>query len=588
MTSRHRRWWAVYALCAAAVLGAVAWISVVALRLENAESQARVDVAHEQSARLALWRMDSWFAPVLAAEAARPVEEYTPVREAGYAGGWTASPLLDYRSRYVRLHFERIEGQDVTSPQSPTGAARERALGLGVPVDFMAANGAVVAEIAPRLDFESTRARIASLEERMADVVREELGGGRAASPNDYAAQTSWTNSKEQLVGSNRAGTAQRVKNFQGARELLVNCAPVGQPGEVVRVGPLVAVWIGDDAARELAFVRRVEADSGRALQGFLVDWPTLRADLLEQVTDLFPDADLVPVAEELTADDTTGRVLATVPVALAVPPPPVLQAADGPTRQTLWITWAAVISALAAAGVTLRASIAYGERRGRFASSVTHELRTPLTTFRMYAEMLADGMVEDPAQQREYLRTLHAESERLTSVVENVLAYSRLEQGRAAGRVERLPLSALVERLGPRLARRAQEAGAELVVDVRGPRSDALSVDVEAVGQIVLNLVDNACKYGASSGAPRIELTWQAPPGRLEVDVRDHGPGIDGARRRSVFEPFDRGGRDDGSVPGIGLGLALSRGLARQQGGDVSLEPVEGAGTRFRLSLPA
>ncbi len=281
--------------------------------------------------------------------------------------------------------------------------------------------------------------------------------------------------------------------------------------------------------------------------------------------------------------------MLATVPVALSVRPPPAVTATDGPARQALLFTWAAVLAALLAVGVPLRASIAYGERRSRFASSVTHELRTPLTTFRMYAEMLAGGMVTDPAQQREYLRTLHAESERLTSVVENVLAYSRLEQGRATMRAQRLPLAALVERLAPRLERRASDAGAELRSDVRGPHGDALTVDVETVGQILLNLVDNACKYGTSSGAPVIDATWEAPPGRLRVAIRDSGPGIEPHRRRAVFAAFDRAGRSDGSIPGIGLGLALSRGLARELGGDVTLSPTSASGgASFVLDVPA
>jgi signal transduction histidine kinase len=587
VTTRHRVWWSVYGLCTVAVLAAVGWISRVAMDLEHAEARARVEVAYEQSARLALWRMDSWFAPILAAEAARGVEEYTPFRIGENLGAVLQSELVDFRSRYVKLHFELVEGGGVTSPQAPQGTDRARAEGYGIPAAFFEANDRMVEDVAPRIEFASLNGKVAALEARMADVVREELGAG---SPSPYAVQSaSWAESKDQMMGANRNGTARRQQNFKGAREPVLNCAPVGEPGEVLRVGPFVAVWLDDgEAGSELAFVRRIEADSGGALQGFLIDWPALEGDLLEQTSDLFTGATLRPVPEELTADDTTGRVLATVPVAFEIPPPPAVEMNGGPTRQTLWITWAAVLAALLAAGVTLRASIAYGERRSRFASSVTHELRTPLTTFRMYAEMLADGMVEDPRQQAQYLRTLHAESERLTSVVENVLAYSRLEQGRATGRVERLPVAELVERLRPRLERRVDDAGAALTVDVRGPRDDALSIDVEAVGQIVLNLVDNACKYGASSDTPRVEVVWQAQPDRLLVDVSDHGPGVDPARRRAVFEPFDRGGRDDGSVPGIGLGLALSRGLARQLGGDVTLEPGgRSPGATFRLSLP-
>ena len=110
-------------------------------------------------------------------------------------------------------------------------------------------------------------------------------------------------------------------------------------------------------------------------------------------------------------------------------------------------MAWGAVLLAALAAGLTLRSVIDFGARRSRFASAVTHELRTPLTTFRMYSEMLAEGMVSDPARQIEYHRTLRDESARLAGLVENVLAYAQVEEGRAARRLGTLTLAGLVER---------------------------------------------------------------------------------------------------------------------------------------------
>ena len=101
----------------------------------------------------------------------------------------------------------------------------------------------------------------------------------------------------------------------------------------------------------------------------------------------------------------------------------------------TLWwallIGWGGAFLAVAAAAALLHGVMTLSERRAAFVSSVTHELRTPLTTFRMYAEMLANGMVPDAARRQEYYETLQRESERLTLLVENVLAYARLERGR-------------------------------------------------------------------------------------------------------------------------------------------------------------
>ena len=218
----------------------------------------------------------------------------------------------------------------------------------------------------------------------------------------------------------------------------------------------------------------------------------------------------------------------------------------------------------------------------------MTHELRTPLTTFRMYTEMLEQGMV--PEEHRgEYLSTLRVESDRLAGLVENVLSYARLEDGRVPLRSERTTPAALVERIRPSLERRLAEAGGALEVDLRGLDGRALETDPAAVGQILSNLVDNACKHGA----PPVRLSAREAGERLELCVEDSGDGIDAARAQTIFRPFDRGAKAaEQGTPGIGLGLALARGLARDLGGELSLDAVAGSqpggkGARFRLHLP-
>src|SRR5690606_2621240 len=116
-----------------------------------------------------------------------------------------------------------------------------------------------------------------------------------------------------------------------------------------------------------------------------------------------------------------------------------------------LVITWIAVLAAVVAGGLILRASMRLAERRGRFVSAVTHELRTPLTTFRRYSDMLAEGAIPDEGRRQEYLRTLQAESQRLGTIVENVLEYARLGSARAGGR--RAPGDHPPEPLAPALA---------------------------------------------------------------------------------------------------------------------------------------
>jgi signal transduction histidine kinase len=219
----------------------------------------------------------------------------------------------------------------------------------------------------------------------------------------------------------------------------------------------------------------------------------------------------------------------------------------------------------------------------------VTHELRTPLTTFRMYAEMLLEGMVTDADQRRTYLATLKAEADRLAHLVENVLQYARLERGAGKRRREKILAGALLDRVENRLADRAHQAEMELVVEAGDEvRRQTVHTDPAAVEQIAFNLVDNACKYAAQSEDRRVHLRLEASGRAFLLRVLDHGPGIASAERESLFQPFSKSARDAAnSAPGVGLGLALCRRLAVDLGGRLEVECTPGNGAAFTLTLP-
>jgi signal transduction histidine kinase len=219
----------------------------------------------------------------------------------------------------------------------------------------------------------------------------------------------------------------------------------------------------------------------------------------------------------------------------------------------------------------------------------VTHELRTPLTTFRMYAEMLAEEMVADDATRRQYCETLRGEADRLSHLVENVLAYARLERGGLGCRKIRLTIDELLRVSTERLATRAAQSEFELVIEAAAElRTVELRTDPVAVEQILFNLVDNAAKYAAAAVERKLRLSLLQVPGFLLLRVCDQGPGVRRAELGMLFEPFRKSAAAAAATaPGVGLGLALSRRLARDMGGDLKyLEPA-GGGACFELQLP-
>jgi signal transduction histidine kinase len=129
-----------------------------------------------------------------------------------------------------------------------------------------------------------------------------------------------------------------------------------------------------------------------------------------------------------------------------------------------------------------------------------------------------------------------------------------------------------------------------DLRIENQAKEETPLVVDVEVVGQILFNLVDNACKYANGASDRIIELTSILDNGELQLTVRDHGPGIPPEHARRIFAPFDRGAHGPGdTIPGVGLGLSLARGLARDLGGDLTLASSSCAapGAQFQLRIP-
>lgn len=222
---------------------------------------------------------------------------------------------------------------------------------------------------------------------------------------------------------------------------------------------------------------------------------------------------------------------------------------------------------------------------RTEFLTMVTHELKTPLAGLRLVGELLADGHVTDPAEQTAWLARLNAEAARLGLLIENVLDLGRLERGERAHAPTPLEVGALVAETAALFAPLAERDGLTLcVAPCAAPAW--VAADAGALRQALLNLLDNARKYGRDA----IEVQVAADDGNVVVSVRDHGDGVAVAEREAIFARFARGaGHRHGGIPGVGLGLHLARAIAARHGGTlVCRSPEAGPGARFELTLPA
>ncbi len=227
-------------------------------------------------------------------------------------------------------------------------------------------------------------------------------------------------------------------------------------------------------------------------------------------------------------------------------------------------------------------------DRRAAFVSAVTHELRTPLTTLRLYADLLSQSQSPPSEKYNRYIHTLRREANRLHYLIENVLSWSRLEQSASTNVVEPVHWETLFQRLQPSLEDRAAQAECELIDEPieRDPEIAFLG-NATAVERILFNLIDNACKYSKSGTDRRIHVRTTVVDNELRITVKDHGRGIDEGVKLRLFKPFSKSAEEAArSAPGIGLGLSLSRRLARDMNGDLRLIQSDQDGTVFELRL--
>ena len=318
-----------------------------------------------------------------------------------------------------------------------------------------------------------------------------------------------------------------------------------------------------------------------------------VREHLLPAVDDADLQANFLSPGRESAANgQPTGMytIKGEWPITLQVRAKDPARLYSGVTRQqNLYLGMLAVVVALLAFGgyftmYTLKSELAVAQLKSDFVATVSHEFRSPLAGINQLGEMLRDGRIEDEARRQEYYGMIVAETQRLRRLVENVLDFARMEDGRKQYRFEPVEPSRWLQEVAEDF--QGEVSGRGFAVEAHIPQElPAIVGDRETLTTAVHNLLDNAVKYSQDSHTVRLEAS--ASDTSLSISVSDRGVGIRAEDRPRIFERFYRGGGDLARrVKGVGLGLNLVQHIVLAHGGTIDVDSKEGEGSTFTIRL--
>jgi signal transduction histidine kinase len=217
--------------------------------------------------------------------------------------------------------------------------------------------------------------------------------------------------------------------------------------------------------------------------------------------------------------------------------------------------------------------------------SRVSHELKTPLALIRMYGETIGMGRVRDQEQTAEFGSIIARESERLTTLIQRILDFSRQQTGTLTYQSEPYDIGELLRTTAYAYAPHLEEKGVSLIDSL--PLGIIVSCDKDGLEGAIINLLENATKYGHNGDTEHeVDLILESIDGQAVIEVQDRGRGIPNGEHKRIFEGFYRAS-NSGEVRGAGLGLGIVQHFTRSHEGDIEALPRKGGGTIMRLSLP-